>query len=134
MLPSISIDNDKETKLTDSDNVKGDYDYSRKTYYELIEKGKESLELAMRIAEETEHPRAIEVLAGMLKNVSDVNDRLMELNRKLKNIKREDPKSINNHTTNNVMIASTADLQKLLKQDAKESIIDVTPTKLSRES
>ena len=68
--------------MIDSDNVKGDYDYSRETYYQLIEKGKESLELAIRIAEETEHPRAIEVLAGMIKNVSDVNDKLMDLNRK----------------------------------------------------
>ncbi len=120
--------------MIDSDNVKGDYDYSRETYYQLIEKGKESLELAIRIAEETEHPRAIEVLAGMIKNVSDVNDKLMDLNRKLKNIDNEEIKKVQNNTTNNVMIASTADLQKLLKQDAKESIIDVTPRELPRES
>lgn len=120
--------------MSDSDNVKGDYEYSRTTYYDLIERGKESLNLAIRIAEETEHPRAIEVLAGMLKQVSDVNDKLMDLNRKLKVIKDDDPRNITNNTTNNNLMITTADLQKLLKQDAKESIIDVTPPQLPRKS
>ena len=68
------------------DNVSDDYNYSRQTYYDLIEKGRESLDLMIEVARESEHPRAFEVLAGMIKNVSDVNDRLMDLNKKNKDI------------------------------------------------
>ena len=113
-------------------NVDNDYKYSRDTYYELVEKGKESLELMIEVARESEHPRAFEVLSGMIKNISDVNDKLMDLNKKQKDINREEVKQVGN-TTNNVFLGSTADLQKLLQQD--ENIIDVTPDReLSRKS
>ena len=69
-------------------NVDNDYKYSRDTYYELVEKGKESLELMIEVARESEHPRAFEVLSGMIKNISDVNDRLMDLNKKQKQISK----------------------------------------------
>jgi len=110
----------KESK----DNLKNDYDYSRETYYELIEKGKDALENMIEVARESEHPRAYEVLSGMIKNVSDVNDRLMDLNKKQKEINREEVKQVGN-TTNNVFLGSTSDLQKLLQND--KEIIDVTP-------
>jgi len=110
----------KESK----DNLKNDYDYSRETYYELIEKGKDALENMIEVARESEHPRAYEVLSGMIKNVSDVNDRLMDLNKKQKEINREEVKQVSS-TTNNVFLGSTSDLQKLLQND--KEIIDVTP-------
>ena len=53
------------------DNISNDYNYSRQTYYDLIEKGKESLDLMVEVARESEHPRAFEVLSGMIKNVSE---------------------------------------------------------------
>ena len=114
-------------------NVDNDYKYSRDTYYELVEKGKESLELMIEVARESEHPRAFEVLSGMIKNISDVNDRLMDLNKKKKDLdKKEEIKNIAN-TTNNLFVGSTAELQKILKNESK--IVDVTPNpepKLSR--
>jgi len=111
--------------MTESkDNLKNDYDYSRETYYELIEKGKDALENMIEVARESEHPRAYEVLSGMIKNVSDVNDRLMDLNKKQKEINREEVKQVSS-TTNNVFLGSTSDLQKLLQND--KEIIDVTP-------
>ena len=83
-------------------NVDNDYKYSRDTYYELVEKGKESLELMIEVARESEHPRAFEVLSGMIKNISDVNDRLMDLNKKKKDLdKKEEIQKIAN-TTNNL--------------------------------
>ena len=117
----------------DNKNIQSDYDYSRQTYYELIEKGRESLEDMIEVARASEHPRAYEVLSGMIKNISDVNDKLMDLNKKQKDINREEePKQIGN-TTNNVFLGSTSDLQKLLQQD--ENIIDVTPdSEISRKS
>ena len=106
------------------DKIKSDYEYSRDTYYELLEKGKDSLETMMQVARESEHPRAFEVLSGMIKNISDVNDRLMDLNKKKKEIdKKDEIKKIAN-TTNNLFVGSTTELQKLLKN---ESMLNVTP-------
>ena len=114
-------------------NLKTDYEYSRDTYYDLLDKGKASLDLMMEVARESEHPRAFEVLSGMVKNLADVNDKLMDLNKKNKDLntaEREDVKSI---TNNNVFLGSTADLQKLLQNE--KNIIDVEPTtELPRES
>jgi hypothetical protein len=113
--------------MKDSDkNLKYDYDYSRATYYELIDKGRESLDLLIEVARETEHPRAFEVLSNMIKNLSDVNDKLMDLNKKVKDIKQE-PKNAQLEapkTTNNIFLGSTTDLQRILQQERE---IDVTP-------
>ena len=115
--------------MTDENkNVNTDYEYSRDTYYELIEKGRESLEFMIEVARESEHPRAFEVLSGMIKNISDVNDKLMDLNKKNKDIKQE-PKQIGQDggtTNNNVFIGSTADLQRILRDE--EKVIDVEPS------
>ena len=106
-------------------NVDNDYKYSRDTYYELVEKGKQSLELMIEVARESEHPRAFEVLSGMIKNIWDVNDRLMDLNKKKKDLDRkEEIKNIAN-TTNNLFVGSTAELQKFLKNET--DLKNVTP-------
>ena len=106
-----------EKKLND------DFEYSRATYYELLEKGKESLEDMMEVARSSEHPRAYEVLSNLIKNMADVNDKLMDLNKKKKDMDKKEEKLIGN-TTNNLFVGTTADLQKLLQDD--EQVIDVT--------
>ena len=106
-------------------NVDNDYKYSRDTYYELVEKGKESLELMIEVARESEHPRAFEVLSGMIKNISDVNDRLMDLNKKKKDLDRKEEIKNIAKTTNNLFVGSTAELQKLLKNET--DLVNVTP-------
>ena len=114
----------------DSDKIKNDYEYSRQTYYELIEKGKDALDLAIEIAQQSEHPRAIEVLSGMIKNVGDVNDKLMDLNKKNKDINKADlPMRSEGTTNNNLFIGSTTDLQRMLQDanDVTSKMNDVTP-------
>ena len=108
-----------------SDKIKNDYDYSRETYYDLLEKGRSSLEDMIEVARSSEHPRAYEVLSNMIKNLSDVNDKLMDLNKKNKDINSEDIKHVANNNNNNVFLGSTADLQRLLKNES--DIINVTP-------
>jgi len=121
--------------MTDDDNIKSDYDKSRETYYDLIEKGQDALSMMMEVARESEHPRAYEVLSGMIKNIADVNDKLMDLNKKNKDINKTDVPALENATTNNnVFIGSTTDLQRML-QDVKteksvtkvNNVIDITP-------
>ena len=115
-------------------NVDNDYKYSRDTYYELVEKGKQSLELMIEVARESEHPRAFEVLSGMIKNISDVNDRLMDLNKKKKDFYKNDTKQIegNNTTNNNLFVGSTTDLQRMLKNVSdNDNVIDINERKPS---
>lgn len=110
--------------MSDEKNIKDDFEYSRATYYELLEKGKESLMDMMEVARASEHPRAYEVLSNLIKNMADVNDKLMELNKKKKDLDRkEETKQVGN-TTNNLFVGTTTDLQKLLRDD--EQVIDVT--------
>lgn len=113
-------DSDKDKKL------EKDFEYSRATYYELIEKGKESLELAIRVAEETEHPRAIEVLGQMLKHTSEVNGQLMDLNKKQRALIDKQEQLLIDKQQNNIFIASTTELQRMLRDDMKEVIEDAT--------
>ena len=108
----------------DNKNINNDYIYSRETYYELLEKGKSSLDDMMDVARASEHPRAYEVLATMIKNLSDVNDKLMDLNKKRNDIDKRD-EDVKQITNNNVFLGSTADLQRMLSQE--EEVIDVTP-------
>jgi hypothetical protein len=119
------------------DNLKNDYEYSRQTYYELVEKGKDALESMIEVARESEHPRAYEVLAGLIKNTSDVNDKLMDLNKKQKDLlqkaEEESKQPQIGQQTNNVFLGSTADIQRLLQNG--DDIVDVTPERnVSRES
>lgn len=110
--------------MKDDDKIKSDYEYSRETYYDLLEKGREAMEDMIHVARESEHPRAYEVLSNMIKNVADVNDKLMDLNKKNKEITRPDKKQVENQQ-NNFFVGSTADLQKMLQN---EKVIDVDST------
>jgi len=102
-----------------NDNIKSDYDYSRETYYDLIEKGRESLELMIEVARASEHPRAFEVLSGMIKGIADVNDKLMDLQKKKKDVEKSDVPALENrgNTTNNVFLGSTTELQRFLQNE-----------------
>jgi len=116
-------DNSKPPALFDEEQKKNfvheqDYEYSRDTYYDLIEKGRESLELMIEVARESEHPRAFEVLSGMIKGIADVNDKLMDLNKKQKELTKED-KPAESTTNNNLFVGSTTDLQRMLLGDEK---------------
>jgi hypothetical protein len=111
--------------MSDNKNLNDDFEYSRATYYELLEKGKETLNDMMEVARSSEHPRAYEVLSNLIKNMADVNDKLMDLNKKRKDIDTKEEKQIGNNTTNNLFVGTTNDLQKLLK-DNDDKMIDVT--------
>lgn len=100
------------------DNYDGDYDYSKKTYIEMIEKGREGVEEMIEVAKMSEHPRAYEVLATLIKTVGDQTDKLMELNKKYKEITKpvEEQKELPGPTTNNIFVGSATELQKALMQ------------------
>ena len=98
-----------------SDDVEKDYDYSRANLYSLIEKGQESLNGIMELAGESASPRAYEVAGQILKSVADTTDKLMELQKRVKEVDEEKAKGPSQVTNNAVFVGSTSDLSKMLK-------------------
>ena len=97
-----------------SDDIDKDYDYTRANLYSLIEKGQESLNGIMELAGESASPRAYEVAGQIIKSVADTTDKLMELQKKVKEID-EDKGKPTQVTNNAVFVGSTSDLSKMLK-------------------
>tara|TARA_B100002051_G_C16339678_1_gene441028 strand:+ start:36 stop:467 length:432 start_codon:yes stop_codon:yes gene_type:complete len=100
-------------KLTD--DVSKDYDYTRGNLYSLIEKGQEAINGIMEVAGETASPRAYEVAGQLIKSVADSTDKLMDLQKKVKEIDEDNPKTQNTVTNNALFVGSTSDLSKMLK-------------------
>jgi len=98
------------------DDLKKDYEYTRANLYSLIEKGQEAINGIMELAGESDSPRAYEVAGQLIKSVGDVTDKLIDLQKKLKDVEEETVKTTNNVTNNAVFVGSTSDLSKLLKQ------------------
>lgn len=104
--------------MTDK-KVESDHEYSREVLYNLIEKGQEGIEEMMELARQSEHPRAFEVLATMIKNTAEVSDRLVALHTSKKKLEIMDRPTLENKSgdTNNIFIGSTTDLQRFLQNE-----------------
>ena len=98
-----------------SNDIEKDYDYTRANLYSLIEKGQESLNGIMELAGESASPRAYEVAGQIIKSVADTTDKLMELQKKVKEVDEEKAKGPSQVTNNAVFVGSTSDLSKMLK-------------------
>jgi esterase/lipase len=99
----------------DNEEIQDDYDYARSRYYNLAEKGDEAIDLMLDLARESEHPRAFEVLSHMLKQNAEIADRLMELQKKKKEVRLKDQDQLPNQMTqNNMYVGSTTDLQRMM--------------------
>jgi len=99
-----------------SDDIQKDYEYTRANLYSLIEKGQEAINGIMELAGEGGSPRAYEVAGQLIKSVADTTDKLVDLQKKLKDVEENTVKTTNNVTNNAVFVGSTSDLSKLLKQ------------------
>ena len=99
-----------------TDDIKKDYEYTRANLYSLIEKGQEAINGIMELAGEGGSPRAYEVAGQLIKSVGDVTDKLIDLQKKLKDVEEDTVKTTNNVTNNAVFVGSTSELSKLLKQ------------------
>jgi hypothetical protein len=97
-------------------DIKKDYEYTRANLYSLIEKGQEAINGIMELAGESDSPRAYEVAGQLIKSVGDVTDKLIDLQKKLKDVEEDTTKTTNNVTNNAVFVGSTSELSKLLKQ------------------
>ena len=101
---------------TTSEDIEKDYQYTRANLYSLIEKGQESLNGIMELAGESASPRAYEVAGQIIKSVADTTDKLMELQKKVKEVDEDKQKPTTNVTNNALFVGSTSELSKVLKQ------------------
>ena len=109
------ISNVKKEDISKNDITK-DYDYTRANLYSLIEKGQETLNGIMELAGDSASPRAFEVAGQIIKSVADTTDKLMDLQKKVKEVEEEKSKTTNNVTNNALFVGSTSELSKMLKQ------------------
>ena len=99
------------------DDITKDYEYTRGNLYSIIEKGQEAINGILEIAQESEMPRAYEVAGQLVKSVSDATDKLMDLQKKLKDVEEEKESKGPTTVNNALFVGSTAELQKILKKN-----------------
>ena len=109
----------KPDRLT-KDDIEKDYEYTRGNLYSIIEKGQEAINGILELAQDSEMPRAYEVAGQLIKSVSDATDKLMDLQKKLKDVNEDAPQKGPNTVNNALFVGSTAELAKLLKNGAKQ--------------
>ena len=111
-----------EATSRDAD-IDTDYQYSRENFYSLIERGQDAITGILELAKESEHPRTYEVAGQLIKTVSEVTERLADLQEKMKRLK-EVPNHAPKNVTNALFVGSTKELQALLKDDAEHAYIE----------
>jgi hypothetical protein len=111
-VPVVIQNRESNTMESDLDD---DYNAARKNLKDLVSKGNVAIEQLMAIATDTEHPRAFEVVATLIKNTAEANEKLMGIQKsiiELKNIKKNDS-SVN--VDKAIFVGSTSELSKLLR-------------------
>ena len=105
----------RKDEITKINEVEKDYEYTRANLYSIIEKGQEAINGIMEVAGESASPRAYEVAGQLIKSVADTTDKLMDLQKKVKDVNEDAPKT-NNVTNNALFVGSTSELSKMLKK------------------
>ena len=114
--PENVVSKKGQLKKVENNDVGKDYNYTRGNLYSLIEKGQEAINGIMEVAGETASPRAYEVAGQLIKSVADTTDKLMDLQKKVKEVEEDSNKTTNNVTNNALFVGSTSELSKMLKQ------------------
>ena len=102
--------------ISDNYQLKKDYEYTRGNLYTLIDKGQEAVDGILELAQESDQPRAYEVAGQLIKHVGDVADKLVDLQKKVNEIENPGKGKQTEVTNNTMFVGSTAELQKMLKQ------------------
>ncbi len=117
---SVGITPEQKPDRLSHDDITKDYEYTRGNLYSIIEKGQEAINGILELAQESEMPRAYEVAGQLIKSVSDATDKLMDLQKKLKEVEEEKQTKGPSTVNNALFVGSTADLAKLIKSGIKE--------------
>ena len=104
------------------EDITKDYEYSRAQLYSLVEKGQEAVDGALDVAQQSDSARAYEVAGQLIKHVADTADKLVDLQKKMKEIDEVNTKQNTTNVTNNsLFVGSTSELQKMLKKTMKDN-------------
>ena len=95
-----------------------DYKYSREIFYGLVERGQDAIEGILDIAKESEHPRVYEVAGQLIKTVGETTEKLIDVQAKMKELDKDN--NMPDKVQNNLFVGSSAELQKLLRNNAQE--------------
>ena len=121
-LLDINSDIKQETKLVKvparTENIETDYKYARENLYDLVERGQDAIDGILELSKETEHPRAYEVAGQLIKTVSETAEKLIDIQKKLKDLEKEDSSVKTQH--NHLYVGSPSELQKFLKKNKDE--------------
>jgi len=109
----------KEVKIKRKDQIRQDFDSARKNMKELINKGFESLDGIMKVAEAGDSPRAYEVASILIKTISEVNTDLINIHKTTADALGVN-KVVKNTTNNSIFVGSTRDLQNLINQSRSQ--------------
>ena len=115
MIDVTPTDTKIEKIRSQSEDIKKDYEYTRGNLYSIIEKGQEAINGILELAQESEMPRAYEVAGQLIKSVSDATDKLMDLQKKLKDVNKEEEAKGPSTVNNALFVGSTSELSKILK-------------------
>ena len=96
------------------EDIEKDYEYQRENFYKLVERGSVAIEGILELAKEGEHPRAYEVAGNLIKQVEEDNEKLGDLQEKMRKLK-EVPDNAPKNVTNALFVGSTKELQNILK-------------------
>ena len=111
------VESDKPSlKKSETEDVKQDYETTRAQLHNLVMKGQEAVDGILDVARASDHPRAYEVAGQLIKNVGDVADKLIDLQKKMKELDAEEKKTGPSTVNNTMFVGSTAELQKMLKK------------------
>ena len=99
-----------------NDDLERDYKYARENMYGIIEKGSSALDELVAVAQASEHPRAYEVVAQLVKTLTDANRNLLAIQKDVKDLNAEVQQRGPTSVTNALFVGNTAELQKLIKQ------------------
>ena len=116
ILPAVTTINGEEKDT--------DFRYARENLYHIIERGRDAMDELLEIAKAEESPRAFEVFGQLLKNMTDTQEKLMELHQKKQKLENDGERqevTKAQNVTNALFVGSTADLLKLVKRETKQN-------------
>jgi len=120
-LPPAEIEDSKNISVYNSadkeQDIETDYQYARENLYKVIESGSGALDELVELAKQSQSPRAFEIVGQLVKTLTDANKDLLEVQKKVKDLKREEKSKGPNNVTNALFVGNTTDLQKMLKDN-----------------
>jgi hypothetical protein len=118
-LPLVKVENDGKQKELQQDLTDA-YQQSKENLQGIIDQGKEAMEEILNIAKAGQHPRAFEVYSGLLKNMTEANDRLLKIQKEMREMEGIKKETNNTNIDKAIFVGSTSELNKLLKNNGSK--------------